>query len=83
LHISLYTLLTDTVYAAHLLFEEFNPVIPSEQLNRLKQQIGINRTGPLQLFGEMHPALGIFDQYYPVELNHVKSGYSHHVLWKS
>jgi len=83
LYISLYTLLTDTIYAAHLLFEEFKPLIPSEQVRRFKQQIGINRTDPPQLFGHMHAALGIFDRYYPVELNHVKSGYSHHVLWKA
>jgi hypothetical protein len=82
LHISLYTLLTDTVYAAHLFFNEFKPLIPADQLSRLKQQIGINRPDPPQRYADMHPALGAFDQYDPVELNHVKSRYSHHILWK-
>jgi hypothetical protein len=82
LKICLYSLLTDVVYAAHTMFEEYKPLIPEEQLRRLKQQIGINRTSAPHFYKEMHPALGIFDQYYPVTPDHVRSGYSHYVLWK-
>jgi len=81
LKICLYSLLTETVYAAHLIFEEFGPLIPVEPLLRLKQQL--RRRDTPQLYRDMHPALGIFDKYDSIELNHVKSGYSHHVLWKA
>ncbi len=75
-------MLTEIVYAAHLFFEELNQLIPTEQLKRLKQQLNGGRMQPPQFYRDMHPALGIFDQYPAIELNHIKSGYSHCILWK-
>jgi len=81
LNICLYSLLTETIYAAHCMFEEFAPIIPTEQLRRFKQQVDGNRRDPPHFYGEMHPALGVFDKYYPTEANHVKAGYTEHLLY--
>jgi len=81
LKICLYSLLTETIYAAHLIFDELKLTASEEQLNRLKRQVNSNNPSPPELYKDMHPALYVFDTYPVIELNHVKAGYTRHILY--
>lgn len=82
LRVCLYSLITDCVYAAHLIFEEFKVNISKDQEMRLAQQINNSQELPPDLYAEMHPALAIFDDTSKLNLNLVRSGYSMNILWK-
>lgn len=81
LKICLYTLLTETVYAAHLIFEELKKKITTEQINRLDQQIKILRREPPLFFKEMHRALSCFDNPNTISLIDVKAEYTQKILY--
>lgn len=78
--VCLYTLATDVIYAAHLMFEDMKVSIKATQEMRLKQQIKTFSDEVSKLYSEMHPALSVFDST-EVTLMNVKSAYSTKILW--
>jgi hypothetical protein len=81
LKICLYSILTETVFAAHLIFEELKQAVSLEQLDRLNRQINSNHGIVPDVYKDMHIALDVFDKYPKLELNHVKAGYTKHILY--
>ncbi len=79
--VCLYTLVTDIVYAAHIMFEEMKENANVDQVNRLKKQIKILGDDLIKPYNEMHEALSVFDREGIVTLMDVKSDYSMKILW--
>jgi hypothetical protein len=79
--VCLYSLLTETVYAAHLTFEGLKISGSSEQLKRLNNQIAILRTDPPVTYGSMHRALSVFDNPENITLKNIQSDYTKTILY--
>lgn len=82
LRIDLYSLLTETVYAAHQVFEEAITNCPAEQLDRMNRQMKILRTDPPLKYADMHRALSCIDLT-QLSLNNVQADYTNYVLFPS
>jgi hypothetical protein len=81
LNICLYSLLTDTIYAAHVLFEELKIAADNEQLIRLNSQVNSANNNPPAAYKDMHIALGIFDSTNTITANHIKGDYTKYILY--
>jgi hypothetical protein len=81
LKVCLYSLLTETAFAAHSVFKEFKLSIKKEQINRLEKLIIIKHQDPPFLFGDMHRALSAFDIKDAIELNNVKADYTAKIIY--
>lgn len=82
LRICLYSLLTETIFAAHQLFEEAKKHCSSEQLARMNKQIKIIGTHPPSRFEDMHLALACLDNNTNLTLNDLKADYCSKILYK-
>lgn len=82
LRIDLYSLLCETVYAAHLMFEELKLSCPEKQHQRLSRQIKIFKQDPPSKFAEMHRALSCLDKNI-IDLNDIKADYTQFILYPS
>jgi hypothetical protein len=80
LRIDLYSLLCDTTFAAHLVFEDLKKECKDDQLDRLKRQIKTFGQNPPEKYGEMHRALACMDQDV-IELNDLKAAYTELILY--
>jgi len=83
LKICLYRFLTETVFVAHTMFEEFRVSIKDQQKERISQQIrtrGENYKPP-RLYVEMHPALACLDSLEAITLYDIKSDYTMKILY--
>lgn len=81
LNICLYSLLTETVFATHQMFEELEINATPEQLHRMSQQIKISGHVP-KLYSHMHIALSSLD-HHGVTLAHIKGDYTKYILYPS
>ncbi len=81
LRICLYSLLTETIFAAHQLFEEAKSNCPAEQLERMNKQMKIIGTPPPDKFADMHSALACMDQSAELTLNDLKTDYCAKILY--
>jgi len=81
LKLCLYSLLTDTIYAAHLFFEELKQNKSSEIVKRLNDQIKIIGINPPEYFKEMHRALSIFDNNDEISLDTIRGAYTVKILY--
>jgi len=79
--VCLYTLVTDVIYAAHIMFEEMKENANVDQIRRLQKQIKILGDSLVKPYKEMHDALSVFDSKETVTLIDVKSDYSMKILW--
>lgn len=80
LRIDLYSLLCETAFAAHLVFEGLKKECPEDQLDRLRRQIKTFGQDPPEKFAAMHRALTCLDQEI-IELNDLKADYTKHILY--
>lgn len=76
LKICQYSLLTELVYGAHLMFEDSGKAGKPAQLARLEKQISILRTDPPVEYGSMHRGLVVFDTPNDIALHNIRSNYS-------
>lgn len=81
LKICLYSLLTDTVYAAHIFFEDISQQNNSEVINRLETQIKTLGIEPPLLFAQMHTGLSIFDKEETITLDFIRAEYTQKILY--
>lgn len=82
LRIDLYSLLCETVYAAHLMFEELKLACHEEQYERLSKQIKIFKMDPPSKFAEMHRALSCLDKEL-FDVNDIRADYTQFILYPS
>jgi hypothetical protein len=83
LKICLYSFLTETVFVAHTMFEEFRASMTDEQKERISQQIQTrgHNSKPTRLYADIHPALACLDSVQGISLNDIKSDYTTKVLY--
>ncbi len=80
LKICLYSLITEIVYAAHLMFEELEQSGTDEQIDRLNKQIKILGSNPPEFYRDMHAALSVFDAAV-ITMNHIRGDYTAKILY--
>lgn len=81
LRICLYSLLTETVYAAHLTFEEFKIQGTKEQIGRMEQQLAILRTKPPQKYAQMHRELEALDEPSTLSVRYLQADFTKMILY--
>ena len=81
LHVSLYHLLCDSVFAAHNFFEALKQFGDLDKIDRAKQQISINGYKPPEKYLAMHRVLSVFDEE-KVSIQHLKSKYATEILYR-
>lgn len=81
LRICLYSLLTETIFAAHQLFEEAKVNCPPDQLERMNKQMKIIGVHPPDKFVDMHSALACIDEPTELTLNDLKADYCSKILY--
>lgn len=80
LHICLFSLLTETIFSAHEIFEESANVCTKEQLERMDKQIKISGVEAPEKFELMHRALMCFDKPDDITLSDIQSDYTSKIL---
>lgn len=81
LRLCLYSLLTDTIYAAHLIFDELEQDKSPEIIKRLESQIKIIGIEPPELYKEMHLALSVMDNKEEISLHTIRADYTEKILY--
>jgi hypothetical protein len=82
LRIDLYSLLCETAFAAHQIFEDCILNCSAEKLDRMKRQITVLGVDPPEKFALMHKALACFDEP-NVNVNYVMADYTNYILYPS
>lgn len=81
LRLCLYSLLTETIYSAHLFFEELKESKFFGSIERLEKQIKIMGIEPPRYYKDMHRALAIFDSEESISLNSIRAEYTEKILY--
>lgn len=82
LNICLYSILTDTIYGLHSMFESLDEK-DIEKMDRLDKQITIQGVTPPTKYSQMHRALHPFDSLEVIALNHIRAAYTECILYSS
>jgi hypothetical protein len=81
LHICLYSLLTETTFAAHCTFEDLKKSATNEQFQRMEQQLSIQHSPPPEKYGQMHRVLSAMDEPESVSVRSLQADYTRFLLY--